>query len=312
MKKTLFHSRNKHQERYDFAQLVAKCAELAQYIILNPVGEQTIDFANAEAVKMLNKALLAHYYQIKFWDIPPAYLCPPIPGRADYILAMADILAEFNEGVIPKGKKIKGLDIGVGANCVYPIIGVAEYAWHFVGADIDSVAIKSAQNIVKFNENLKNKIDCRLQNSPKNFFEGIIKPNEFFDFSICNPPFHASAEEANEGSKRKESNLQKKKISSPNLNFGGKSNELWCDGGEARFIKLMILESVDFANQCFWFSTLVSQKEHLFGIYKTLEKVNATQIKTIEMQQGNKKSRFVAWTFFEEEERMNWQRNLMK
>ena len=42
---------------------------------------------------MLNRAILMHHYGVKSWDIPAGYLCPPIPGRADYIHSVADLLA---------------------------------------------------------------------------------------------------------------------------------------------------------------------------------------------------------------------------
>src|SRR5690606_24715537 len=115
----------------------------------------SIDFFNPQAVKALNKALLFYYYDIVYWDIPENYLCPPIPGRADYIHYIADLLADNNKGIVPTGSEIKCLDIGVGANCIYPIIGVKEYGWSFIGADIDALAIKSAKKIIASNPSLQ-------------------------------------------------------------------------------------------------------------------------------------------------------------
>ena len=59
---------------------------------------------------MLNRALLKADYGIDFWDIPPNYLCPPIPGRVDYIHHLADLLARSNNNEIPRGPQIKALD----------------------------------------------------------------------------------------------------------------------------------------------------------------------------------------------------------
>ena len=244
---------------------------------------------------MLNRAILKHFYQISLWDIPKNYLCPPIPGRADYIHYIADLLADDNEKQISTGKKVKVLDIGVGANCVYPIIGSQAYGWNFVGTDIDPISIKSAQNIIKSNSVLTDKIECRLQPSSKHIFEGILKPNEFFDVSICNPPFHASAEEAAAGSQRKIINLGLKEKNK--LNFGGQNAELWCEGGEETFVKNMIFESKEISQQITWFTSLISKKEHLPSIYYYLKKVNTFEVKTINMAQGQKISRIVAWTF---------------
>lgn len=304
--KTKLHPRNKHRERYDFRKLRAALPELEPFVIANDYGVVTVDFFNPEAVRMLNKALLKAYYGIVYWDIPPDYLCPPVPGRADYIHYAADLLAESNNGTIPTGKKIHVLDIGTGANCIYPIIGAAEYGWSFVGAEIDRNAITAAQKIVSGNEFLKDQVEIRLQTDHEDIVNGVIMEDEFFDLVICNPPFHKSLNEAKEGNIRKNKNLSGGKRSESNLNFGGQFNELWCKGGEERFIRFIIIQSSYFRDSCFWYSTIVSKKEHLRDIYEELEHRKATQVKTIPMMQGSKTSRMVAWTFLTPEEQQKW------
>jgi len=299
--KSGLHPRNPHRFRYDFKALIDSCSDLEIFVSLNKFGDESIDFANPDAVKTLNRAILKHFYQISLWDIPKNYLCPPIPGRADYIHYIADLLANDNKNQIPTGKKIKVLDIGVGANCVYPIIGSQAYGWDFIGTDIDAVAIKSAQNIIKSNSVLAEKIECRMQPSINHIFDSILKPNEFFDVSICNPPFHASAEEAAAGSQRKNENLSLKHKNK--LNFGGQNAELWCEGGEEAFVRNMIFESKEISKQITWFTSIISKKEHLPSIYYYLKKVNAIEVKTINMAQGQKTSRIVAWTFKSDNER---------
>lgn len=295
--KVELHARNKHRHRYNFKELCNSFPELKAYAKLNDYGDESIDFFNAEAVKALNKALLIHFYGIQNWDIPNNYLCPPIPGRADYIHNIADLLAKSFGGKIPKGRNTKCLDIGVGANTVYPIIGNREYGWSFVGSDIDSVALKSAKQIVDSNSTLNGRIDLRLQKNPGDIFSGIIKKDEFFDLTICNPPFHSSAREAQKGTQRKLSNLKQRKVKNIKLNFGGQSNELWCEGGEERFVRDMIFQSKEFAKSCLWFTTLISKKSNLTSVYKALKTVGAKKVETIPMGQGNKISRIVAWTF---------------
>lgn len=300
------HPRNRHRERYDFKQLIDSCPGLATFVKANIYGDESIDFSDPEAVKMLNKALLKHFYDIENWNIPPGYLCPPIPGRADYIHYMADLLSSSNNGKIPAGRKIKCLDIGAGANCVYPIIGNKEYGWSFTGADIDPAAIRSAKKIIESNPFLKEKIELRLQHQPGDIFFGIIQKDEFFDLTVCNPPFHASPEEARAGTLRKLSNLKNKKVTRPILNFGGQNNELWCKGGEERFVRDMIRQSKLFSASCFWFSSQVSKQSHLRNIYEALKKAEAIEVKTIPMGQGNKSSRIVAWTFLTQEQQQEW------
>lgn len=299
--KTL-HPRNFHNNRYDFNTLIKSQNSLKEFVKPNQYGDLSIDFANPAAVIALNKALLSHFYGVKNWEIPKGYLCPPIPGRADYIHHIADLLASCNHGKIPKGKIIKGLDVGVGANCIYPIIAVSVYGWQFLGSDIEKVSIESVLNIINSNESLKENITVKQQENPKNIFKGIISSEDKYDFTLCNPPFHKSLDEALAGNKRKVQNLTKQKSTKSALNFGGKNNELWCEGGEIAFIKNMIKESFEFSKNCLWFTTLVSKKENLPFVYKALENIKPTEIKTINMAHGQKISRIVAWTFLSKDE----------
>ncbi len=305
--KSQLHARNLHRSRYDFPQLIQSCPELAPFVSPNPYGDLSINFSDPIAVKMLNKALLKHFYGIRYWDIPKDYLCPPIPGRADYIHYLADVLSLHNNGQVPTGPKIQVLDIGVGANCIYPIIGRQSYGWKFVGSDIHPASVKSAQFIVEANPNLTKAIQIRLQKTPTHIFHGVIKPSDRFDLTLCNPPFHASQDEAHATATQKLKKLGKAfDRSKVVLNFGGQKNELWCDGGEERFVCQMVQESTQFAEQCLWFSTLVSKKTTLPMLLKTLQNSKAVEVKTIKMTQGQKESRFVAWTFLGAKQQQAW------
>jgi 23S rRNA (adenine1618-N6)-methyltransferase len=308
--KESIHPRNLHRARYDFESLVAVCPELKPFVIINKYEDVSINFFDPLAVKMLNKALLKKYYQIDYWDIPENYLCPPIPGRADYLHHFADLLSRsaghYGLSKIPKGKNIVALDIGVGANCVYPIIGNRFYGWHFIGSDLDPIALKNAEEIVANNKVLLGQIDLRLQNNPNHILKGVLKANEKVDFTICNPPFHSSLAEAQAGSLKKLSNLKKKKVEKVTLNFGGKVNELWCPGGEERFVKTMIRQSQEMSKNCFWFSTLLSKQDTITKSTDLLEELGAIEIRVLPMGQGNKISRVLAWTFLSKREQENW------
>lgn len=305
--KSSMHPRNPHRGRYDFKQLVAGTPELAEFVSLNAYGDESINFADPAAVKTLNRALLSEVYGIRQWDIPAQYLCPPIPGRADHLHFLADLLAEMNGSVVPRGESIRVLDIGVGANCIYPLIGQREYGWQFVGTDIDAVALANAQTIVDAN-GLSAAISMRMQSSPAAIFQGVVKLNEVFDLSICNPPFHASLAEARSGTQRKWKNLgiesNKKKV--PVLNFGGQSMELCCEGGEEAFVCRMIEESARHRGSCLWFTTLISKSASLPGVYRAIKYAGAVENRTIEMAQGQKKSRIVAWTFLDKAQQRAW------
>lgn len=298
--KTNLHPNNKNREQYDLQKLVKEVPELNDYIKPNKYGEDSIQFSDPVAVKLLNKALLSNYYGIKYWDFPDTNLCPPIPGRADYIHYIADLLVET--------ENITCLDVGVGANCIYPVLGISEYDWDFIASDINADSIHSAKEIIKSNTNLKRKVKFRLQKDKNNIFKTVIKPKDKIDVTICNPPFHSSKKEAMRGSMRKVRNLTGKRSKKVKLNFAGMANELICEGGEKQFINNMIGESVKFAKKCLWFTTLVSKEENLKDIYKQLEEVKATEVKTVNMGTRNKISRIVVWSFLNEKEHEEWKK----
>ena len=314
--KTALHSNNKHRQGYDFAALVKTSPALSAFIIQNKHNQQaTIDFSNAGAVKALNLALLKKHYQIQHWGFPQGYLCPPIPGRVDYIHYLADLLKASNTTTKAKAEgegETSVLDIGTGATCIYPILGAREYGWHFVASDIDPISIKMANTNVNANKNIANHISCRLQKNSTSIFNGIINAGEYYHLTMCNPPFHKSLSDASAGTNRKWQNLNKQDKNKKNnneqdksshktaLNFGGQKAELWCQGGELAFIRQMIKESKQFQTQVLWFTCLVSKKDHLSALKLSLKKAKVAQIKVINMAQGQKVSRFIAWRFTRE------------
>jgi len=281
------HPNNKHNIPYDFERLIQANSELKPFVFTNNFETKTINFSLAEAVYQLNKAILISDYGLTDYQLPKGYLCPPIPGRADY-------LHHLNDLIIPETKPIKGLDIGVGANAIYPILGAKLYQWNMVGADINKQSVEIAQNNINLNSSLDGLVEIRFQENPAHIFSNIIKPEENYHFTMCNPPFHASEQKALKGTQRKLKNLNLDKKAA--LNFGGQSHELWCNGGEALFIKRLIKESKTFSNQVGWFTTLVSKAANLPKLIKQLDKLGATH-QIIDMAQGQKASRILAWQF---------------
>ncbi|MDY6977311.1 MAG: 23S rRNA (adenine(1618)-N(6))-methyltransferase RlmF [Pseudomonadota bacterium] len=323
------HPKNLHKNGYPMDALCQSYPALKPFLVKAKSGNISIDFTNSQAVKVLNAALLRHYYRLDYWDIPEGYLCPPVPGRADYIHGIADLLKSTESSVQNRqGQNVRGLDIGVGANAIYPIIGVTSYDWLFVGSDVDETAVKSAKTIAAKNSVLTDKLQVRKQTNSAHIFNGVIKENERFTFTMCNPPFHKSAQDALSGTRRKTSNLTRNKQKrgggkfsdnrdqglgyrpsnlqgkhasyqkqGANLNFAGQANELWCEGGELAFIQRMVQESVSVKNNVEWFTCLVSKSAHLKPIKTSINYYGATQCKVVDMGQGSKLSRFIAWTF---------------
>lgn len=303
------HPRNLHRLGYDFIELASVNPGLKEFVKPNKYNNWSVDFSDNQAIRAFSKTLLSQYYGITDWDFPDTYLCPPIPGRADYLHYLADLLQRENSGVLPEGRRIKMLDIGTGASCIYPLLGHAIYQWHFVASDIDPISIESARTNIANNDRHATSVECRLQNNPDHIFTGIIQTDELFDLVICNPPFHDSMDKARRSSTKKWKILGAEKAKLSAQNFAGQEAELMCMGGEVAFISRMIADSINFSASCYWFTSLVSHKTSLPVIYRSLELSGAVKIETIEMSQGNKVSRFVAWSFLTESEQAMWRQN---
>ncbi|SCX88191.1 23S rRNA (adenine1618-N6)-methyltransferase [Nonlabens sp. Hel1_33_55] len=277
------HLRNVHRYGYDFVKLAESHPALEPHFTKTLDGATTIDFSKPESILEFNTALLKHHYNIKYWKLPAGSLYPPIPGRADYIHHISDLIG--------KGEKT-GLDIGCGASAIYPILGNAIYNYKMVGCDVDETSIAHAKD-----NTLKNpEIEIRHQVNRSNILQGIIKDGEKFDFVMCNPPFYASAEEAEKENLKKQRKLG---TSEESRNFAGMSHELWCNGGEALFVKRLIKESADFKEQVGWFTSLLSRKRNVPKLEKLAKKLKA-EVQVITMQTGNKESRILAWRFSKE------------
>lgn len=293
-KKTDFPNPDRFKGSYDLEALANTHPELKSHLLNKILNEKTIDFSNPLSVYHLNKALLLHHFQLQAWNIPNKYLIPGIPGRAAYIYKCAQFLAKQNGGKTPMGSDHTILDIGTGANMVYPIVGIKEYGWSFVGTDIEQEAIDIAKAIADINPSLKNKITFRLQETHSRIFDQVVNGSDNFILSICNPPFHNSAAAAKRSSMRKQKNL---KYKTKQLNFRGSPYELWCKGGEFNFISNMIRESSKYKEQIKWFSTLISNYENIEPLMNKVERLNPKELDILKMETGNKKSRILIWGF---------------
>lgn len=281
------HPRNKHKNGYNFDVLTKHNKNIASLITKNDYGTVTIDFSDPKAVKELNVTLLDVHYGIQKWNFPDENLCPPIPGRVDYIHYVSDLLAESSIT-----DKITILDIGTGATCIYPLLGAKEYDWNFVATDIDLDSLHIAQDIITDN-NFDAKIILRQQFDEANILKGIIEKGDSFSAVICNPPFYKSETEAKGANARKSRNLGTNAV----RNFAGNNNELWYPGGEKAFLHNYLYQSSLYKDTSVWFTSLVSKKETIKSLQKSGEKLKVKEIKVIPMHQGNKVTRIVAWQF---------------
>lgn len=295
------HKNNIHTGRYDLQSLIKANPDLGKFVSTNQYDKETINFHDASAVVELNRSLLKKHYRIDHWNIPRGYLCPPIPGRADYIHHISDLLSGGKS--VPKGDSIRILDVGVGSNCIYPLIAHSLFGWSALGTDIDQVALKNARSIVDEN-NLSSVIHLKYQSDKESLLHDVVGKEDIFDVVICNPPFHESAAAARKANDRKNKNLRNTKSK---LNFGGQSNELWYEGGEVAFIDMLIKESRIYSRSTYWYTTLVSKESNLPKILSFLNNEKPAEHRIVEMKQGNKTSRFLAWTYLPPKTRKIWE-----
>lgn len=284
MKDKGLHPKNKFNNGYNFDDLIIKNPLLEEFVIKNKIDTITIDFSDPKAVKELNKSLLFTFDKLTVWDFPDENLCPPIPGRLDYIHYLADLVSSE--------ENIKVLDIGTGATCIYPLLGVAEYNWNFVASDIDLDSLDTAQDIIDDNK-LESKIELRQQLNEQQILKGILKDDDLFFAIMCNPPFYKSEAEAQGANRRKTRNLGNNAV----RNFSGNNNELWYVGGEKAFLHNYLYESSLFKEKSTWFTSLVSKKENIESLEKSSKKLGATAFKVIPMSQGNKVTRIACWRY---------------
>ena len=205
--------------------------ELEDFLTTSPVGDTTIDFSNPGAVRALNRALLKVDYGVAHWNIPDGYLCPPIPGRADYVHGLADLLAECNGGVVPRGPAIRVLDVGVGANCIYPLVGHSEYGWRFVGfgGRCDRAAVGECDRAGESRARRCDRVSA--QSNRGQVFEGVVHEDERFDLTLSIARSMHPPRTAARGSRRKSRNLGTPMQHSIS---GARPSELWCTAARRR------------------------------------------------------------------------------
>ena len=277
------HPKNRYAGPHNFTALATQEPALTAHLRQTPDGRTSLNFAAPQAVYLLNRTLLKRDYGLEHWDLPEGSLTPAIPGRLDYVHLLADL--------VPRAERI--LDIGTGASLIYPILGTREYGWHYVATEVNPKSLRVARAIVAFNPGLR-RVEVRQQPDPHKIFAGVIRPGEYYDATMCNPPFFSDRPAAAAAASAKWKKLGRQ---DRGLTFGGTDEELHTPGGEARFLRTMIGESVDYREQVTWFTTLVSKKGYLRAAEDQLVRQGATTVRVLSLAQGNKRMRVLAWKY---------------
>jgi 23S rRNA A1618 N6-methylase RlmF len=236
-----------------------------------------IDFTDAEASKELTRIILKNDFNLE-WDMPLNHLIPPVMNRVNYIYWINDLIKIkcFNEN-------IKGIDIGVGASCIYPLLGTSIYGWKFLGTEIDKESVNFSNENIKRNK-LENEISIIYNDNNTLILNGIIPKDEIFDFCMCNPPFF--------------SNELESERNNPKTICTGNKNELMTEGGELQFISQIITDSLLLKNQICWFTSMIGKKETLKSLKLKLNDLNINYYIT-EFINGNITRWGIAWSFKE-------------
>ncbi|XP_024017386.1 U6 small nuclear RNA (adenine-(43)-N(6))-methyltransferase isoform X1 [Morus notabilis] len=309
------HPKNKYSENPpDFSLLASLYPSFHTFVFYSSDGRPRIDWTDFNATRELTRVLLLHDHSLNWW-IPDGQLCPTVPNRSNYIHWIEDLLLS---NIIPKTEinrdKVRGFDIGTGANCIYPLLGASLLGWSFVGSDVTDVALEWAERNVKDNPHISELIEIRRVESGENTLSvedsqngrssgseskiqftdndtrycglpilvGVVRDGEKFDFCMCNPPFFETMDEAG---------------LNPKTSCGGTPEEMVCPGGERAFITRIIEDSSVLKQTFRWYTTMVGRKSNLKFLISKLREVGVSIVKTTEFFQGQTCRWGLAWSF---------------
>ncbi|KAL4858898.1 U6 small nuclear RNA (adenine-(43)-N(6))-methyltransferase [Chlorella vulgaris] len=147
------HSRSKYAyQKPDFRALAARYPSMLPFLASKG---GVYDFTDPAACRELTHVLLAEDFGIQWW-LPLGQLVPPVTNRVNYIHWLEDLLSLSK----PEGP-VTGLDIGCGANLIYPLLGAVLCGWSFVGADVTAAALRWAARNLGANPHLAQLIEVR-------------------------------------------------------------------------------------------------------------------------------------------------------
>ncbi|XP_010472086.1 PREDICTED: methyltransferase-like protein 16 isoform X2 [Camelina sativa] len=298
--------RNKYSDNPpDFANLASLYPSFKPFVFFSGGGRPRIDWTDYNATRELTRILLLHDHGVNWW-IPDGQLCPTVPNRSNYIHWINDLLSSESFGGGDGSSKVKGFDIGTGANCIYPLLGASLFGWTFVASDFTLVALDWAEKNVKSNPHISDLIEIRdskvllpqcseeaattVQSVDDNkscsiepaVLVGVVKENETFDFCMSNPPFFETFEESG---------------LNPKTSCGGTPEEMVCSGGEQAFVSRIIQDSAVLRQRFRWYTSMLGKKATLKLLISKLWEVGVTVVKTTEFAQGHTSRWGLAWSF---------------
>ncbi|KAF8486300.1 S-adenosyl-L-methionine dependent methyltransferase [Russula ochroleuca] len=282
------HERNPYKIPPDFDSLAHAYPPLRPHITrTSDNGLPTVDFHDETAQRRLTQALLYRDFDIQL-EIPSDRLCPPVPNRLNYVLWLLDIVSHTSSS--EHLAQVHGIDIGTGASAIYPLIACRlSPNWHFVATDIDGVSLVSAQANIDRN-GLSDHITLLRADPTGPIMVPLIQNTAAsFDFSMCNPPFYASTEEATRTAAAKEL--------LPSAVCTGADVEMITPGGEEAFVSKMVDESITHGQRCRWYTSMVGKQSSLTALVTLLRAHSITNYALTELVQGHTRRWALAWSF---------------
>nr|XP_018902763.1 PREDICTED: methyltransferase-like protein 16 homolog [Bemisia tabaci] len=276
------HPRNIYRTPPNFKELALQFPELRPYAKPDLNGKVQIDFKNQDALRVLLKVLLIKDFQLNI-ELPPEKLVPTLPLRLNYILWIEDLLehAGLSNPV--------GIDIGVGASCIYSLLAAKKNNWRMLGTETDQASYQAALKNVEINS-LQSLVKVVLVNE-ETILDGAIDEAEDYTFCMCNPPFFGSMKEVSGKSRSPNSRAP------PRNAHTGIENELVTEGGEVAFVGRIIHDSKKLQNKVKIYTSMVGIKSNLKKLVSLLKSTSVESVTQTTFSQGRTMRWGVAWTY---------------
>ena len=294
------HERNRYREcPPDFVLLASTRPGLRQHLVGHGAWA-TLNWQEPVACIELTKALLEADFGLS-WDLPVDRLCPTIPQKLNYIHWVEDLVSLSPEAA---GSSVRGIDVGTGASCIYPLLGAAMHPeWRFVATEVDPRSHASATANVARN-GLQTRIAVRTADpAAATVLRGpwLDEPSagaaasaadddagttpllqQRYTFCMCNPPFFTSMDEA---------------ASNPSTACRGQEIEMVTPGGEVAFVGRMIEDSMHLREEIRWYTSMLGRKNSLRELLAKLRQAGIVNVRTTEFFQGKTTRWAIAWSF---------------
>ncbi|XP_017397114.1 RNA N6-adenosine-methyltransferase METTL16 isoform X1 [Cebus imitator] len=285
------HARNRYKDKPpDFAYLASKYPDFKQHVQINLNGRVSLNFKDPEAVRALTCTLLREDFGLSI-DIPLERLIPTVPLRLNYIHWVEDLIGHQDSD---KSSLRRGIDIGTGASCIYPLLGATLNGWYFLATEVDDMCFNYAKKNVEQN-NLSDLIKVVKVPQKTLLMDALKEESEIiYDFCMCNPPFFANQLEAKGVNSR---NPRRPPPSS--VNTGG-ITEIMAEGGELEFVKRIIHDSLQLKKRLRWYSCMLGKKCSLAPLKEELRIQGVPKVTYTEFCQGRTMRWALAWSFYDD------------